>query len=294
MLRLKKLLLPVDYSPRCLATAEIVRLIASRSAVEVTVLHVTNERAESRADKEVMRAFSDRLSGINVDYREAAGDPAHHIVEYERSRQTDLTVMPTRAAGLLGRLLRGSVTERVLRGVECPVWTGNVRAEKPLRPRIESIACGIDLGPRSADVLRWAVGFAERLGASLTLVHSSEQSHEDTESRQSQLTGLLAKSGVQAEIQLVDGAPATAVAEAAENLAVDMLVIGRSRKEPGPRPDGLEIIRNAACWVVSVDPTAYPYQDHETSETAAGDTQRRDHTPPGRCGSESKSGDTEG
>ena len=222
------------------------------------------------------------MAGLNVEYREAAGgDAAYHIIEYERSRPTDLIVMPTRGGGVFERLLRSSVTERVLRGVECPVWTGNVRERQVARPRIASIACGIDLGARSADVLRWAGGFAERFGAPLTIIHANERwdsanraagdpDHHVKRELRSRLNRLLAKSGVEAEIQLVDGAPAAAVPLAAECLGADMLVIGRSPKGPaGTRSDGLDIIRRSRCWVVSVDPTAYPYEEYETSETAA-------------------------
>lgn len=42
MLQINKLLLPVDYSARCLAAAEWVRALLTGSAVEVTVLEVTD------------------------------------------------------------------------------------------------------------------------------------------------------------------------------------------------------------------------------------------------------------
>lgn len=66
MSQISKLLLPVDYSARCLAAAECVRALATSSAVEVTVLHVTDERAQRWADEEVVRAFGDRLTGFDV------------------------------------------------------------------------------------------------------------------------------------------------------------------------------------------------------------------------------------
>ena len=70
MLRLKKLLLPIDYSARCLGAADAVRVLATRSPVEVSVLHVTDERAQRRADQKVISAFSERLAGFDVRFCE--------------------------------------------------------------------------------------------------------------------------------------------------------------------------------------------------------------------------------
>src|SRR5512138_1900287 len=95
MLTLRDLLLPVDYSTRCLDAADCVRLLGSRAPVKVTILHVTDVRAQRRADEEVIRAFSDRLAGFDVQFREVAGDAAKEIIEYSRFHATDLIVMPT-------------------------------------------------------------------------------------------------------------------------------------------------------------------------------------------------------
>lgn len=176
MLRLKKLLLPIDYSARCLSAADAVRVLATRSAVEVSVLHVTDERAQRIADEEVIRAFSERLAGFDVRFCELSGDPAQRIIDYSRSHGTDLIIMPARKAGSLSRLLHGSVTSKVLRGVACPVWTGPVTDQWfAKRSQITTVACGIDLGPQSGNVVRWAAAFATRFDARLTIIHASAQ-----------------------------------------------------------------------------------------------------------------------
>lgn len=271
MLSLKKLLLPVDYSARCLAAADCVRLLATRSAVEVTVLHVTDQRAQRCADEEVIKAFSDRLSEFDVNFSELAGDPAQRIIEYSRSQGTDLIVMPTRARGVLRGLLRGSVTAKVLRGVDCPVWTNLTEQAVGIRPRIAVVACAVDLGPRSANLLRWASDFAASFDARLAVIHASTQLvpvigvvHDPewrvhvAEVLQAELSELIATTGVNAEIRLASGEPAQAVSSAAKRLGTDVLVIGRSPKGVVRRllSNALGIIRQSSCAVVSIEATS--------------------------------------
>lgn len=268
MFRICNLLLPIDYSTRCLDAADSVRLLGSGTPVNVTVLHATDERAQRRADEEVIRAFSDRLAGLDVAFREVAGDPGEQIIEYTRSHPTDLIVMPTRRRGALRKFLRGSVTDKVLRGANCPVWTG-VTNERALarQARIAKVACAVDLGPTSSDVLQWASDFARSQGARLTVIHASSQLVprtgvvHDPEWREhvsgilrKELAEVAASAGAKADVMLVPGATDAAVSAAAERASADVLVIGRT---PGGFPrwfrsnaDG--IIRQARCAVISV------------------------------------------
>jgi nucleotide-binding universal stress UspA family protein len=273
MLRIQNVLLPVDYSKRSLDAADWVRLLGSLSPVKVTVLHVTDERAQRRADEDVIRAFSDRLAGFDVGFSEVPGDPAGQIIEYARSHPTDLIVMPTRGRGSLSRLLQGSTTVQVLRGTACPVWTGVAREQALPKPaRIIKAACLVDLGPQSANVLRWASAFADSHGARLAVVHASPQlvpiagMVHDPEWRlhvanmlRTQLAELTADTGVEAEIMLAPGEPAAAVAAAAETCGADVLVIGRARRGLSRRlrSNAYGIIRQSPCAVISIDPTAY-------------------------------------
>lgn len=272
VLKVKNLLVPVDYSPRCLVAAECVRVLATRSDVEVTVLHVTDERAQQRADEDVIRAFSDRLTGFDIAFSEMAGNPAQRIIEHARSYGTDLIVMPTRGHGTLRRFLLGSVTDKVLRSVDCPVWTGALTNKPAFGKglRITTVACGIDLGPRSANVLQWASELADSFDAHLTVIHASAQLVPVTgivhdldwrirvaQVLRAELSELITKVGIKAEIRLAAGEPAEAIAIAAERVGAGVLVIGRSPKGlvGRLRPNAFGIIRQSSCAVVSVDPT---------------------------------------
>lgn len=284
MLTLKKLLLPVDYSQRCLSAAECVEVLAKCCVPQVTVLHVTGEGAQrdtgeigysSGAQGSIPRAdftaaLGHLLAGLDVVFTESPGDPARGIVEYAQEHGTDLIVMPTRGHGALRRFLLGSVTAKVLHDAGCPVWTG-VHTDEDQGPRkctgIRHVACGVDLGPQSGRVLQWAADLAAAFDARLTVVHAGTQLEpvigvvHDPEWRahvwkatEEQLSGLLQKSGIKAETKLAPGEPAKAVAGAVGEIGADVLVIGRT-------PDGLlgrlrtnayAIIRQSPRPVVSV------------------------------------------
>lgn len=274
---MKKFLLPVDYTRRCLSAAESVQVFAGCWKPQVTVLHVTGEGeggdsgdpgCMARAD--FFAALDRVLAGLNPVVAELPGDPAETIVKYAQEQGTDLILMPTRGRGALRRFLLGSVTAKVLHDAGCPVWTGVHMADEhvPERPTgIRNVACGVDLGTHSKFVLLWAADLAAAFGASLTVIHASTQLEpiigvvHDPQWRAyvrtvtlGQVDALLEESGVQAESMLASGEPAKAVAAAIVEIEADVLVIGRA-------PDGLlgrlrtnaySIICQSPCPVMSV------------------------------------------
>jgi nucleotide-binding universal stress UspA family protein len=284
MLKLKKILLPVDYSQRCLIAAESVRLLAGCCDPHVTVLHVTDDGAQGNAGEtgcssaaegliprvKFQAAVRHELTGLNVTFSELPGDPAETIVRFAEENGMDLIMMPTRGLGAMRRFLLGSVTAKVLHDAGCPVWTGVHMEEEFVtqgRAIIGHVACAVDLGPESGRVLQWAADLATAVNAKLTLVHASTQLEPITgmvhdpewrtyvrEFTQAQLDSLLEKAGVRAETKLVAGEPAKAVTAAVGEAGADVLVVGRT-------PEGLlgrlransyAIICQSPCPVVSV------------------------------------------
>lgn len=284
MLALKKLLLPIDHSLRCLRAAECVKVLASCCDPHVTVLHVTGEGAQrdngetnstSGAQGAISRAdftgtINRLLDGLNVVFTEMPGDPARAIVDYAQEHGTDLIIMPTRGHGALRRFLLGSVTAKVLHDAGCPVWTGVHTDEEQVPSKcagIRHVACGVDLGPQSGRVLQWASDLAAAFDARLTVIHASTQLEpvigvvHDPEWRahvgkalHAQIAGLLQKAGINAETKLAPGEPTKAVTAAVEEIGADVLVIGRTpdRLLGRLRTNAYAIIRQSPCPVVSV------------------------------------------
>lgn len=93
-------------------------------ALDVEFSEANKERETYRAALgEEMRAEAARLQheGYTVHVEVHFGDAAQRIIEYVNDEDVDLVAMATHGRSGIGRLVLGSVAERVLRGVNVPV-----------------------------------------------------------------------------------------------------------------------------------------------------------------------------
>jgi nucleotide-binding universal stress UspA family protein len=158
MIRLKRILVPIDFSGGSLVAAADAGVLARHFRSEITALHVresfvlhpltspsefgiasgeTEQAADLWKRREQLEKFAaTEFAGVSVNRLVCCGDPAKVIVERARSEKSDLILMSTHGSGTFRRLLLGSVTAKVLHDAECPVWTGAhfAAAPAPLRP----------------------------------------------------------------------------------------------------------------------------------------------------------------
>lgn len=138
------------------------------------------EREAAEALRE--RVESLRNQGLEVEFHLVrSGDPLDAILERIDKAKVDLVVMSTHGRTGLGRLLMGSLTEKVLRHAPVNVLT--------LREDSTVAGCEQGLGPvlvpvDFSDHSQRAVGLArhliERIGGSLRLLHVVEPVHSAT------------------------------------------------------------------------------------------------------------------
>ena len=117
MFPISRILLPMDFSDRCLVMLPYVQAFAARYNAELILLHVEN-------DNELAKAGRDQLQEFDVRRVLYDGDPADAIAGFVKSEKIDLIAMPTHGYGTFRRFLIGSVTAKVLHDVTCPVLTG--------------------------------------------------------------------------------------------------------------------------------------------------------------------------
>lgn len=102
------------------------------------------------------------------------GDPAQAILQAAQAESADLIMMSSHS-DTFDEFLLGSVTAKVLRWRECPLWTGaHTERASAGQFSMRNILCAVDLGPRSQEVASWAEQFAIEFGAQLTLSHVTE------------------------------------------------------------------------------------------------------------------------
>jgi len=272
-----KILIPIDFSERCLGAARFAIPLAERFHSEITLLHVApapgadwnlNVERDERVKKQLRDFLCAAFAHLEVKRVLRAGSAAQEIVTYARENRSDFIMMPTRGYGAVRRLLLGSVTAKVLHDADCPVWTGAHLAKGPSAEWINptTILCAADADPGSEKALRWASQLASELDAALLLVHVDPRlepaGQEDLDKFQHRLLAdarrrmdqLQSTAGTDAQVFIEAGNIPRAVSIAAEHLDADLLVIGRGGGA-APGRLGLNtygIIRESRCPVASV------------------------------------------
>ena len=288
MFTIAKILLPIDFSARSTAAADAAAAVAERFGSEITLLHVLTPGlnlplptsaqmrvlhgyAREEAEEEMEAFRSNEWGHLAVKRVLREGDPARTIVEFASSEHADLIMMPTHGYGPFRRLLIGSVTAKVLHDASCPVWTAvhtpDTASGILAKPR--RIACAVDLGPQSSNILSWASRLSWEFAAPLSVIHvvasldprlqeyglSPEwRGHVINEAR-AELARLLETAGAQGDIHVEVGPIVSGVADVAKELRADLLVIGRSGHDSisGSLPtNAYAIIRESPCPVLGV------------------------------------------
>lgn len=134
-----ELLVPFDNSPSALRALDYAAAWAgARDDVGLHVLTVLDsvgldtqelidpveiERVLNAEARQQQQAARERLdpTGVRCVYHAQAGSPARVIADYARDHSLDHIIMGTRGLGRIAGLLMGSVANKVLQDVDCPV-----------------------------------------------------------------------------------------------------------------------------------------------------------------------------
>ena len=136
----KRILLAVDQSPRADAVATIAAETARGAHATVRLLHVAPEpsavqdahgRVVVYADQEAeslssqgldyLRGLEVHFAGVPVESVVRFGDPVEQILDEAQAFEADLIVVGTAGRSGIGRVLLGSVAERVFGRATVPV-----------------------------------------------------------------------------------------------------------------------------------------------------------------------------
>jgi len=289
MINCKNILVPIDFSAPSQDAARYAQAMARSFGARITLLHVLaplefefafippqdsqlqgllHERT-TRTQSELNRFLAAELAGNDVKRVLAEGRADKEIIACARANEADMIVMPTHGYGPLRRFLIGSVTAKVLDQATLPVWTGVhfPKTEESLL-HLRSILCALDMGPSSENVLAFANSLAAQFSARLAVLHVTAERGEDAgdyadpnwrvasanriRSRMEQLQRTV---GTNVEMLMESGSIQKVLADAAQRLGADAVVIGRSSPTDTfgrLRTHAYAIIRQSPCPVVSV------------------------------------------
>jgi nucleotide-binding universal stress UspA family protein len=266
MVKIKRVLCPVDFSETSRHALEHAVAVARWYDSEVFALHVMFPRfvtlppmfvvppppelgslAERRTTAEPeLRRWVAEANGDTVKTQLLfdEGQPAHTILAYASTLPADLLVMGTHGLGGFDRLVLGSVTERVLRKASCAVMTVPPAAATVARVPYTRLLCPVDFSECSLAALRFAFSLAKEADAHVTILHVLDWTATDgfamdapfthrqrleEEVRQRQLEGLVdpeARVWCKPAIRVAQGKPYRQILEMASAEAIDLIVMG--------------------------------------------------------------------
>ncbi|HUK30663.1 MAG TPA: universal stress protein [Candidatus Acidoferrum sp.] len=198
---LKNVMIATDFSPVSEAAFQYAEAIGRRFGSKLHAVHVVPPDAykyvpggagevpwdidEQQAKKE-MKHLDDRMNGIPHDTTIVRGEIADTIHTLISARNADLLVLGTHGRRGLGRVLLGSVAERVFRQAPCPVLTvgPRVTSDAPREIEFNRVLFATDFSDASLAAAPYAFSLAQEFQARLTLMHAVKLPLEPMESPQ--------------------------------------------------------------------------------------------------------------
>ena len=197
---LRRILVPIDFSPESLKTLRFAKLLATRFGARLHLMHVVSPPVTSPARPVMIPpAFSEEAIAVRARQRmkellaelslSARSNPCAvrsgalvaEINEAARKIDADLIAIATRGYTGLKRAFLGSTTERVVREAPCPVLvvrekehqsTGKGARKGRTALQFRKILVPVDFSECSRLGLDYALGFAREFRARLVLFHS--------------------------------------------------------------------------------------------------------------------------
>ena len=208
MVEIRRILCPIDFSDASRHALAHAVTIGQWYGSQITVLHVGNPMivlavtppvlfaepspgvlAGKTSRQELEEHLGEWLApaksaGLQTDAIVDEGNPAARILEHATSLPANLIVMGTHGRGGFERLALGSVAEKVLRKVKCPVMTVPPSAVATSRLPFAHLLCPVDFSDSSIAALRFAFSLAQESNARLTLLHVFEWPSDEASARQ--------------------------------------------------------------------------------------------------------------
>ena len=277
--RLSRILLVTDFSPRSEVAAPAAKLLARAYEGSITAVHVilrdqdlgpneavigTAEELTALAERQMVEFLANTsLFDFGCDSIITGGRFADALAAVIEQNQIEVIVLGTQGRSGVGKLLLGSVAQRVFQVAPCPVLTVSMKAQQSWGAdgRLNKILYATDMSEASLKALPYALSLAKASDAELLLAHAPEtEDHsrgvgEDL----SELIPAAARSWCRFEKFLTTGDPAKAIVTLAGECAVDLIVIGTERVAEGPLyrlnvplSTAYRIVAHAHCPVLRV------------------------------------------
>jgi len=297
--RLKTILCTTDFSDYSNQTVSYGVAIAKEFDARLLVCHIIDLQfaaiygtvhflppdLQNQSIETAQERITDLMATQTVPWEAvvSTGPPADEISRVVADREIDLAISATHGRTGLKRFILGSVTERLMRSLKCPLLV--VRETPPdLMPdparglRFKKVLVGCDFSPAANTALEYGVSLAQEFEAELHLIHVLEpQVYSDflattldgvqgetgdiKEKLDQRLTDLItpeAMNWCRIKTAVIEGRPFEAITDYAGENGIDLVVLGVRGHGVvetlflGSTTD--RVVRKAQCPVLSVSP----------------------------------------
>ena len=246
-----RILLATDFSERSAAAVPYARRLAEYYEARILVAHAmpgeetsdgeTETEGEAEAGRALaetrVREFLAQNSLGEISYETAVGEgPVWEVfAPLVEEKNVDLIVLGTHGWSGVGKLLLGSVAQRIFSVAPCPVVSVSPRAHRAwgANGTLSRILYATGFSQASLRALPYALSVAKVSGAELLLLHapaaSEESSGEITQGYHQHLNALIPaehKKWCKSDTLVVAGEAERVILEAAERTSADLVVMG--------------------------------------------------------------------
>jgi nucleotide-binding universal stress UspA family protein len=288
--KLKKILVPVDFSDHSKFAAQKALSLAQVCRATLYFLHV-GETAKTSAER--LCTFLNELhapENVGIKKFVAQGIPESVILSTAQKLETDAIIMGHRGLSGLKQLMQGSVAAKILREAECPVLIIKKKKQQEfggyVLPQIrnieeafqaDNILVPLDFSPASKQAFRYAAYLAHTYNSTIyTLTVYDRKFKEEGDDRKKHTAIIVHRRKIQlwkafpelirttpynrSEIRvkrlLLDGDPFAKIESVCQKKEIDLVLMGTNGRT------GLEhlligsvaekVLRNIACPVMTI------------------------------------------
>jgi len=279
----QRILLATDFSVRSVVAVPFARALAEYYGGSMVVAHVITaeapdgggmetpaelDAARAQAESEVRKFIAENPLG-RVRYETVVGPgPAwEFFAPLVEEKHIDLIVLGTHGWSGVGKLLLGSVAQRIFSLAPCPVLSVSPRVQKSwgAAGRLRRILYPTDFTPTGLKALPYALSLAKVSQAALLLLHAPEGSaagsSEMVQGFHQHLNALIPaeeRTWCKSDTLVTAGEPEQVILEAAERNAADVIVMGAHAFEGTlsllqvPLSIAYRVVAHAPCPVLRV------------------------------------------
>jgi nucleotide-binding universal stress UspA family protein len=302
--QMNRIIVPLDTSELSERALVLGQMLARTYGSELEIIHVLEEPDafdlvpsrlipdRAAAEKYLNDIAATIANDVPTVTKVLPGSPADALLRHVRGAGDVLVVMSTHGRGGLGRLMFGSVADKVLRGASVPVAL--VRGgTAPQDMALHNILVPLDGSRLSEEALTAAVDVAERSDAAITLVRVvepiwaasygafaegsmlaaanildvEEQLRADARAYLDSIATRLRDNGLRVAWEVRGGRPADEIIRATETISADLIVIS-THGHGGMRRFALGSVTNEVLHRGTTPVLAIPPMAQVTSNTS--------------------------